>query len=74
MRDADKLKKLMELEGYEDETTFFQDAVFDSICPAICVNAGCDYTEAKEPDQDRGWCEMCETNTVKSALVLARLI
>jgi hypothetical protein len=40
----------------------------------ICVTDGCDYTCEMEPDQDRGWCEVCSTNTVKSALVLAGLI
>jgi hypothetical protein len=35
------------------------------------MNDGCDYTADMEPDQDRGWCEACDTNTVASALVLA---
>jgi hypothetical protein len=34
----------------------------------------CDYATEVEPDQDRGWCESCGTNTVKSALILAGLI
>ena len=49
-------------------------AVGDSVSPAICLNDGCDYTTEMEPDQDRGWCEACRTNTVASALVLAGII
>jgi hypothetical protein len=69
-----KLKKLVELEGYDDEIDLIADAVGDSVCPAICMNEGCDYTAEMEPDQDRGWCENCGTNSLKSALVLAGII
>jgi hypothetical protein len=68
-----KLKKLIEIEGYNDDTDLIADAVADSVCPAICMNDGCDYTTGMEPDQDRGWCESCATNSMKSALVLAGL-
>jgi hypothetical protein len=51
------------------------EAVFsDSVSPGICMNEGCDYTVEVEPDQDRGWCEACGTNTVKSAPILAGII
>jgi hypothetical protein len=70
----EKLKKLVELEGYKDDADLVADAVSDSVCPAICVNAGCDYTAEMEPDQDRGWCEVCGTNSLKSALRLAGVI
>ena len=43
-------------------------------CPAICMNEGCDYTTDMEPDQDQGWCEVCGTNTVASAAILAGVI
>jgi hypothetical protein len=69
-----KLQKLIELEGYEDDVALIADAVSDSVCPAICMNIGCDYTAELEPDQDRGWCECCSTNSMKSALVLAGII
>jgi len=51
--------------------------ISDSVSPAICCNpenTDCDYTAEMEPDQDRGWCEECNANTVVSALVLAGLI
>jgi hypothetical protein len=69
-----KLQKLIELEGYEDDVALIADAAMDSVCPAICMNDGCDYTTGMEPDQDRGWCEVCGTNSVKSALRLAGII
>ena len=34
----------------------------------------CDYTTGMEPDQDAGWCECCETNTVKLALIIGVFI
>ena len=74
---AAKLAKLVKLEGFESETALFEAAVADSVCPAICCNPGnpdCDYTAEMEPDQDRGWCEMCERGTVVSALMLGGLI
>jgi hypothetical protein len=69
-----KLQKLIQIEGYDDELALLQDAVMDSVCPAICMNPGCDHTADLEPDQDRGWCEVCSTNSMKSALVLAGII
>jgi hypothetical protein len=72
-----KLTKLVELEGFESETALFEAVISDSVCPAICCNPEkpeCDYTAEMEPDQDRGWCEMCERDTLVSALVLGGLI
>ena len=65
--------KLHELAGVSVEELLRQ-ANFDSVSPGICVNQGCDYTADVEPDQDKGYCEVCETNTVQSALILAGLI
>ena len=69
-----KLQKLIEIEGFQDDISLFEAVVTDSVCPAICMNDGCDYTAEMEPDQARGWCEVCATNSMKSALVLAGLI
>lgn len=44
----------------------------DGICPSICTNCGEVYNY--EPDQDQGWCEVCQKHSVKSALVLAGMI
>lgn len=40
--------------------------------PAICVLCGA--TAEYESDCREGWCDECENNTVKSALVLAGFI
>lgn len=71
---AAKLKALMEAEGFGSLNDLLEASAFDSVSPAICVNAGCTYTTEYEPDQDQGWCEVCDTNTVASALVLAGII
>ena len=69
-----KLEKLIEIEGFESEEALFAAAITDSVCPAICLNDDCDYTAEMEPDQDRGWCEICGTNSMASALTLGGLI
>jgi hypothetical protein len=56
---------------------FLEWCAFDSVCTAIwCnpANLGCNYSEELEPDQDRGWCDECQANTMKSALILAGVI
>jgi hypothetical protein len=50
-----KLRKLVEVEGYDDEVDLIAASVADSVCPAICMNDGCDYTTETEPDQSQGW-------------------
>ena len=52
-----KLIKLCDLEGYKCLDDLLQASVTDSICPAICMTEGCDYTTEMEPDQDAGYCE-----------------
>lgn len=73
-----KLQTLMEIEGYDDEMDFLEGECMGdgwrSGVPSICMNEDCDYSTDMEPDQDRGWCEECQTNTVKSALILAGII
>jgi len=69
-----KLSQLVESEGYDSLDDLLAAVIADSVSPAICLNDGCDYSAEMEPDQDRGWCESCGTNTVASALVLAGLI
>ena len=69
-----KLDKLLEIEGYGDIADLAEAVVLDSVSPAICCNPDCSYTSEMEPDQDRGYCEECHTNSMKSALVLAGLI
>ena len=69
-----KLDQLVEIEGCDSLDDLIAATITDSVSPAICLNDSCDYTIEMEPDQDRGWCEACGTNTVASALVLAGII
>jgi hypothetical protein len=71
---AAKLMKLCDLEGYKRLYDLLKASTADSVCPAICMTEGCDYTTEMEPDQDAGYCEACGGNTMVSALVLAGLI
>ena len=71
---AAKLMKLCELEGFDNVEDVLFSKITDSVCPAICMTEGCDYTTEMEPDQDRGFCEVCGGQTVASALALAGLI
>jgi hypothetical protein len=60
-------------DGTDDPLSMLKDAVHDSVCPGICRI--CEGTfEEVEPDQDCGWCEHCNENSVISCLVLAGLI
>jgi hypothetical protein len=69
-----KLDQLIEIEGFESEEALLAAVITDSVSPAICLNENCDYTAEMEPDQDRGFCEACGTNSVASALILAGII
>ena len=70
---AAKLMTLCDLEGLKSLNDLLKAAASDSVCPAICMTEGCDYTTEMESDQDAGY-EACGGNTVTSALVLAGLI
>lgn len=69
-----KLKTLAHNEGYDSVRDMLSACITDCVAPAICINRDCGYTTEMEPDQDEGYCEVCGTSTVMSALVLARLI
>ncbi len=74
---SNKGAKLMKLCDAKDLKTFDDLLALsrtDSVCPAICMTEGCDYTTDMEPDQREGFCEACGGNTVTSVLVLAGLI
>lgn len=69
-----KLMKLCEAEGFECLDDLLTMSAADSVCPAICMTEGCDYTTEMESDQEEGYCEACGGNTVVSVLVLVGLI
>lgn len=68
---ARKLMRLCEIEGYENVVDLIQAVALDTVCPAICMTEGCQYTGEMEPDQREGYCESCGGNTMVSAMVLA---
>jgi hypothetical protein len=69
-----KLAKLIEIEGYGSVDQLLEAVVGDSVSPAICMNADCTYTCEMEPDQERGYCDECHTDTIVAAPVLAGVI
>lgn len=70
----DKGQQLAEIEGYSNLYDLISDYQMESVIPGICMNQGCDYTTGVEPDQGRGWCEVCDTNSVMSAFRLMGII
>ena len=68
-KENEKLRTLLIIEGLTEETAI-ESCMMDSTLPGICMNDGCDYTTFVEPDQDEGWCEVCNTQSVKSLELL----
>lgn len=70
MKNSELIKKLEEGTGMTAEEMAW--GSLDGISPSICTECG--FITNMEPDQDEGWCESCEKNTVKSCLILMDLI
>src|SRR5437763_1244731 len=66
---AAKLMKLCDLEGYKRLHDLLRASTTDSLCPAICMTEGCDYTTEMERDQDAGYCEACGADSALNALM-----
>ena len=62
----------MDYNVVHEYTKLMERAIMDGVSPGICTVCG--YTTEVEPDQDRGWCEVCKKNTVRSLLVLEGVI
>jgi len=71
---SNKLKSLAFSEGYETPEEMIEETIHDSVSPGICMNGHCNYICEVEPDQDTGWCEECQSDSVVSVLVLTGLI
>ena len=69
----EKLLRLAEIEGRTIED-LLESATFNSVARGICTNPECSYTTDVEPDQEKGYCEECNTNTVASCAILAGII
>jgi hypothetical protein len=70
----DKLHTLSDDFGFHDPIDMVESYQCEGLMPAICMTKGCDYSTEYEPDQRKGWCESCSTNTVVSAAVLLGII
>ena len=69
-----KAQELARSEGYDTAEEMALEYMNDSTIPAICKNMHCHATFYMEPDQDKGWCEECEDNTVESLYILIGLL
>ena len=69
-----KVDELAKGWGFADPEAMVEAYMFDGVMPAICTKESCSYSTEYEPDQSRGWCEVCGTNTVVSAAVLLGVI
>lgn len=63
-----KLLELIAQFGYDDLSVAISENAMSSLVPGICMNPGCEYTTDVEPDQGKGFCEVCNTRSVKSIL------
>ena len=68
------LRTLAKRNGYPSVIELLKVAAVDNICPAICINEDCDYSSDLESDQEKGWCDECQANTMQSFLIIAGLI
>jgi predicted Zn-ribbon and HTH transcriptional regulator len=66
------LELLAEESGFRSVGEMLADYSTDSVAPAICPE--CHYIEEMEKDQREGYCPECNTNSMKSAFVLAGVI
>ncbi len=67
MTTQDKIQLLMDNDGYDDESEYMTSLICESVNSGICSNDNCDYITTVEPDCSDGYCEECNTNTVRSA-------
>lgn len=71
--DKEAIEIIQQIEGNHIES-IVENAMFDSCVIGICMNDGCEFTTEYEHDQNKGWCEECDTGTVKSAMLLLGVI
>ena len=60
--------------GYETQHGMLEDYAYKSVVPGVCKDVDCLAVTDVEPDQDKGWCEICSAPTVKSCLMIWGLI
>jgi hypothetical protein len=67
--DIGKLLMICERWGYRDVPELIDRYLFEDSCPALCLNCG--HVEEKSSDTLAGWCGICDSDTMRSAMVLA---
>jgi len=67
------IKTICDNQGIDDPTDIAASALNDGDCPGICTTCS-EICDNIEPDQDKGWCDECKTNTVISLLILMEII
>jgi len=69
----DKLETLLNMEGLTEEE-LLTESLMEGNSYGICSNKDCNYTTNIEADNDKGYCEICKTNTVISAEMMLGII
>jgi hypothetical protein len=57
--------------GFSDVPELIDRYLLRERCPALCLTCG--YVEEKEPETF-GWCPVCDSDTMRSALILAGIL
>ena len=65
----DLLNAKFEEEFDMDIEDILEEAVFDGDNPGICVKCN-EIIDNIEPDQREGYCDSCNSNTVKSVMII----
>jgi len=65
-----KLQMIAREQGYRTIDELLMETMLRSIVPGICMNDGCNAVYQYEPDQDKGYCHVCKTKTVKSCQLI----
>ena len=65
-----KKQKIADDQGYQSYEEMLKHMGTAVAEVGICLNPGCDFTTDCEPMAEDSWCEVCETNSVCSALSL----
>ena len=69
--DVGSVLRIRECCGFRDVPELIDRCLFKESCPAFCLSCG--YIE-KAADTFAGWCPVCDSDTMRSALVLAGVL
>jgi hypothetical protein len=67
--DVASLVRICECCGFREVGELIEHYLFRESCPALCLSCG--YIEEKAPETFSGWCPVCDSDTMRSELVLA---